>query len=400
MATIKVKYLPAKIQGEKGKIYYQISHRRMNQKLFTDYTIFNNEWDNKENTIILSKNIVRNMQLDSIIKRIRCETLLFERIVANIPKNQDNISVIELKNEFIIQLGKQSLYHFMETIIARLRDYGKQRTSETYQSALNSIRRYRNKVDIMFNEIDSDLMQSYQAYLVQNGLIPNTISFYMRILRAVYNRAVEAGITDDKKPFRHVYTGIDKTIKRALDIATLKKIKEIDLSSLPSAEFARDLFLLSFYLRGMSYVDMAFLRKSDIKNGYLIYRRRKTGQQLTIRWKREMQEIIDKFPRNETEYLLPIITNKDASPYNQYRAKQFKINKGLKTVAKLIGSDIPLSMYYSRHSWASLAKLKGVPIGVISEGLGHDNELTTQIYLASLDTSAVDNANDLIINSI
>lgn len=298
------------------------------------------------------------------------------------------------------QLREQPFLSFMEAVIIRLRQLGRRRTSETYSSALNSFRRFLNNEEIAFDNIDSILMESYQAYLRGNGLIPNSISFYMRILRAVYNRGLERGITDDRKPFRHVYTGVDKTIKRAIDIKTLRKIKDADLNACPKAAFARDIFILSFYLRGMSFVDMAFLRKSDLSYGILTYRRRKTGQQLSIRWTPEMQAILDRYPQNKTEYLLPIITNPDASSYNQYRSKQYKINTALKTVAGKVGLKMPLTLYCSRHSWASIAKAKGIPVGVISDGLGHDSELTTQIYLATLDTSAVDRANALIINSL
>lgn len=168
----------------------------------------------------------------------------------------------------------------------------------------------------------------------------------------------------------------------------------------PKAAYARDMFMLSFYLRGMSFVDMAYLKKTDITNDNVTYRRRKTGQQLRIRWTVEMQAILNRYPDNKTEYLLPIITSPNATPLNQYRAKQFLINKELKKVAKAIGLDTSLTLYCSRHSWASAAKAMGIPLGVISDGLGHDSEHTTQIYLSTLDTSAVDKANDLIMKLI
>ena len=103
-------------------------------------------------------------------------------------------------------------------------------------------------------------MESYELWLRNRGLTPNTISFYMRILRAVYNRAVENDMTENRSPFRHVYTGIEKTVKRALPLRTVRKIKEMDLSKNPQLEFARNMFMMSLYLRGMSFIDMAFLR--------------------------------------------------------------------------------------------------------------------------------------------
>ena len=200
----------------------------------------------------------------------------------------------------------------MENIIVKLKQNGKVRTSETYTVTLNSFRKflYEAKLrgrglqnDIMLDSLSSEVMEAYEAWHQQRGIAPNTISFYTRILRAVYNRAVEDDIIENRNPFRHVYTGIDKTVKRALPLPVIRKIKSLDLSSIPSLDYARDMFLMSFMLRGMSFIDMAFLRKSDLSDGYVTYRRRKTGQQLTIEWTKEMQMILDKYPENTTDYL-------------------------------------------------------------------------------------------------
>ena len=160
------------------------------------------------------------------------------------------------------------------------------------------------------------------------------------------------------------------------------------------------MFMLSFMLRGMSFVDMAYLRKTDLSNGYIIYRRRKTGQQLTIKWTKDMQLVLDKYPENASGYLLPIVRNPGTNERYTYRNASYNINRSLKAVAKMAGVTIPLTLYVARHSWASAAKSKCIPLGIISEGMGHDSETTTQIYLTSLDTSAVDKANSLILSSI
>ena len=238
----------------------------------------------------------------------------------------------------------------------------------------------------------------YEAYLRNRGLTRNSTSFYMRILRAVYNRAVEKNLTVNKNPFKHVYTGIDKTVKRALPLKTIRKIKNLDLSLQPSLEFVRDMFLFSFYTRGMSFIDMAYLKKKDLSNGILSYRRRKTGQQLFIRWEKCMQEIVEKYDNPQSEYLLPIIKPMNGNERTQYQNAMCMINRKLKIVGNMIGVQLPLTMYTARHSWASVAKNKNVPISVISEGMGHDSELTTQIYLASLDTAVVDKANSMILD--
>lgn len=223
----------------------------------------------------------------------------------------------------------------------------------------------------------------------------------MRILRATYNRAVEKGLTAQKYPFKHVYTGMDKTVKRAISLKDIRRIKELDLTGKPHWELARDMFLFSFYTRGMSFIDMAYLRKSNLKSGILSYRRHKTGQQLHIRWESCMKEIVTKYTAGcSGDYLLPILKLPSKKLRSQYKSTLFRINKYLKEIARLCGIAAPLTMYVTRHSWASIAKSKNIPISVISEGMGHDSEETTRIYLASLDSSVIDKANSIILKDL
>ncbi len=250
----------------------------------------------------------------------------------------------------------------------------------------------------MLEEIDSEMMMLYEAWLKERDISMNTISFYMRILQATYNRAIEKELTVQRYPFKHVYTGVEKTVKRAVPFKYIKKIKDLELPAGSSIDFARDMFLFSFYTRGMSFVDMAYLKKKNLKNGVLTYRRRKTKQQLTIKWEKPMQEIVDKYP-DTNMYLLPIIREVE-NERKQYENALHLINNKLKEISIMINLAARLTMYVARHSWASVAKSKNIPISVISEGMGHDSESTTQIYLASLDNSVIDKANKLILKNL
>ena len=314
----------------------------------------------------------------------------------------------KLKNKFTIphfqngnEITPTSLFAFTESTIARLKTLDKARTAETYRTTFNSFKRFHQNRDLIISEIDSDLMMEYEAYLKRKGVSPNTSSFYMRNLRAIYNRAVEKGFTQQRFPFKNVYTGVDATLKRAVPLKTIKRIKEIDLSNNPQLEYARNMFLFSFYTRGMSFIDMAFLRKKDLNSKILTYRRRKTGKQLFIKWEKCMQEIIDKYDTSQSPYLLPII-RQDCSvdERQQYIYAAHNINRSLKIIGEKLDIPITLTMYVSRHSWASIAKSKNIPLGIISECMGHDSETTTRIYLASLDTIATDKANRLILQSL
>ena len=400
MASIKVKFRPSTVADHEGTIYYQIIHDRKPRQLLTDYHIFPSEWDDNRSMVITTQKSDRKSLVLSIRERIRWDVECLTKIIRKLDNNGLTYTADDVIDEFNRYANDYSLFNFMESIIIKLKQNGKIRTSETYTVTLNSFKKFREDEDIMLDCLNSEIMEAYEAWHQQRGVSPNTISFYTRILRAVYNRAVENEIIENRNPFRHVYTGVDKTVKRALPLSIIKKIKALDLSLTPALDFARDMFIMSFMLRGMSFIDMAYLRKSDLSNGYVTYRRRKTGQLLTIEWTKEMQMILDKYPENSTDYLLPIIKNTGTNERYTYRNVGYNINHNLKTIAKKVGITIPLTLYVARHSWASVAKAKGIPLSVISEGMGHDSEATTQIYLASLDTSVVDKANSLILKSL
>lgn len=400
MASIKVKFRPSVATDREGTIYYQIIQDRKVRQHFTDYRVLNDEWDEKRAMVKCNPGMRRYKHLLRIRDGIKRDVSRLMRIISSYDNSGIPYTVEELVEEFILYNKEYTLFNFTETLIDRFIKNGKLRTAETYKATLRSFYNFRGGEDLMLDAIESTIMEAYEAWHRMRGVAPNTISFYTRILRAVYNRAVEERIIEDLKPFRHVYTSVDKTIKRALPLPMLRNIKELDLSGRPNLEYARDIFFLSFYLRGMSFIDMAFLRKSDLMDGYVTYRRRKTGQQLMILWTREMQDILNRYPENESEYLLPIIRSHRADERVAYRNASYRINRSLKKIAAMVGIPIPLTLYVARHSWASAAKAKGIPISVISEGMGHDSESTTKIYLDSLDTSVVDRANAVIIKSL
>lgn len=403
MASVKVKFRPSSLDGKEGSIYYQVIHNRAVRQIAADLHIYESEWDNKKSTVRISEwaGSDRRQYLQSVTERIQWDTKRLKAIIAFLDKQNKDYTTDDIVGKFNATTNEQSLSGFMQDIIGQLKRLNRIRTSETYAATLSSFMKFRDGQDILLCEMDSDTIMLYEAWLKANGNCPNTTSFYMRILRAVYNRAVEKELTEQRHPFKHVYTGIDKTVKRAVPLKAVKRIKELDLTLKPHLDYARNIFLFSFYTRGMSFIDMAYLKKSDLKNGILTYRRRKTGQQLTIKWEKCMEEIVTKYEdRSATQYLLPIITNPLANERVQYMNALTRVNVALKEVARLVNLQIPLTMYCARHGWASVAKSKNIPLSVISEGMGHDSEETTRIYLASLDTSVVDRANSLILKDL
>ena len=394
MTSIKVKFRPSTVDGKEGGLYFQIIHNRVVRQLNTDYKVFAGEWDAESESVIVNGN--RSNLLLGIQERLAWDVARLEKVVHSLETERRRFTADDVVTMFHKLTKESSLFTFMHGVIAQLKQLGKVRTSETYTATLNSFMAFREEQDVPIDGISSDLMLLYEAYLKARGVRMNTISFYMRNLRAVYNRAVEKRLTPQNNPFRHVYTGVDKTVKRAIPIKAIKALKELDLSMKPSLDFARDMFMFSFYTRGMSFVDMAYLKKTDLQNGILTYRRRKTGQELSIKWEKCMAEIIAKYPENKTDFFLPIIT-KQGNERKQYDNALHLVNYNLKDLSEMLQLQRPLTMYVARHSWASAAKAKNVPLSVISEGMGHDSEATTQIYLASLETSVVDKANKMIL---
>ena len=401
MATVKIKFRPSSVDGREGTVYYQVIHGRVARQINTSYKLFPAEWSKRYSRIVITpSNEDRRQYLLLLDKRIAEDTDRLENIITALERKEGAFTATDVTSAFHSEHCGLFFLAFMREVINGLKRLGKVRTVETYTSTLNSFIRFMDGKDIPLGDTDSDLMTAYETWLKSKDISMNTISFYMRILRATYNRAVEKGLVTQRFPFKHVYTGVERTMKRAVPLRVIKQLITLDLSLHPAKRFARDMLLLSFYTRGMSMIDMVFLKKKDLDNGILSYRRKKTGQQLFVKWEPCMQEIVDRYNIPGSPYLLPIIARPGMDERKQYINASHRINRYLKAIGKELGLSGPLTHYVARHSWASSARSKNIPISVISEGMGHDSENTTRIYLASLDTATIDKANRLILNSL
>ena len=353
MASVKVKFRPSTVNCRESTLYYQVIHNRVVRQINTEYKLFVSEWQSHSETVVLhhiSTRQERNNYLLSIGSRIKWDKDRLNKIIQTLSQ-----SGIFVTDDIVIRFHENrqelSFNAYITRQVARLKRLRKICTSETYATALRSFNSFMNDKEVLFNQLNADLFAEYEAYLKGRGNTPNTISFYMRILKAVYNRAVEDGLTEQRHPFKSVYTGVEKTMKRALSLNDIRRIKGLDLSLKPNLDYARDMLLFCFYTRGMSFIDLAYLRKKNLQNGTLSYRRRKTGQRLFIKWEKCMQGILDKYPVNETEYLLPIITKRDEDYRKQYANELHRVNHLLKKIGKQLDLPIPLTMYVGRHSW-------------------------------------------------
>ena len=285
-----------------------------------------------------------------------------------------------------------TFFAFTEEIIGALDSDGHVRTAETYRCALNSFRRFRRGADIRIADLDAAIVAQYEQWLcADRRLTPNTVGFYMRKLRAVYNRAVDRSLTPDRRPFATAYTGHAKTRKRAVPVDGLRRLRAYQ-SSDPVERFALDMFFLSFYTRGMALVDLAYLRRDAVCGSSIVYVRRKTGQQLVVRRTPQIDAIMARYTSPSQVYALPIIQRADGSERTQFRTCQSTINRTLKAVGRRLGIE-GLTLYAARHSWASMARQADVPMETISRCMGHTSERTTRIYIKEFDSDTLHTAN-------
>lgn len=335
---------------------FQLIHERTVRRIKSEYKIYKDEWDGEAGQIILPPaSSPRHAHLAVVSTHLEWEMQRLRKIADELEQSGGDWSLEDVARRFVPSTDtSHSVFNFIHAQVQRKRQLGKARSSETYQTTLNSFMRFRKGMDLTFAMINGEMMELYEAEMLGQGLSRNTTSFYMRILRTNYRMAVEKGLTQDVRPFKHVYCGKDKTVKRCISLAEIKRIKGLDLSQQPVLDYARDVFLFSFYTRGMSFIDMAYLKKKDLKNGYLSYRRKKTGQLLTIEWTAQMEAILEKYEANDTQYLLPIITKEDGTERNQYLSQMRKINRKLKVISTYAKLAVPLSLYYSRHKWVYL----------------------------------------------
>ena len=390
------------MEGKPGTIYILVIHDRVARYINTGYKLHPHEWKDGEVFHPASTSpryaYLQNVRqgLQALHRRIRLAVQKLES--QGRPYHTDAV-VAACQSS---QTDELDLQVFSRKLVGQLKRTSKHRLSETYTSAVNSFLRFRGEQgSVRLDEIDETLIKAYEHYLLNDcGLCRNTTSFYNRNLRAIYNRAVKQGLITDRHPFTQVYTGVDKTTKRAVSIDTIKRIKNLDLTQDAALAFARDLYMLSFNLRGISFVDMALLETKQLKNGYLTYFRQKTRQRLEIKWEKQMQEIVDRHHVRDSRYLLPLLTENGNDTRQQYLKVLHKVNAWLKKIGKMVECPIPLTTYTARHCWASAAYRLSIPTPSISQALGHDSEKTTRIYLSALDNKVVDEANQVVIRAV
>lgn len=319
--------------------------------------------------------------------------------------------MFKISFDFRMSFRKKDSEPLTETSTVRLSNFtnreallmGQSRSISTlnnYRTAVASVIRFAGD-NVTLADITADMTEAYQAWLRSHGICLNTVSCYMRSLRTIYNRAVEAGIVADARPFRRVFTGKTPTDKRSADIADIRSLLSLKLTPGTPLELARDMFVFSFYAMGMPFIDLAFLRKSQITRSHILYYRHKTGQRICVAIEPCMADIILRHSDTANEYVFPILRSVSTeNALREYATRLSTYNRALKRLAAMAGIKLTLTSYVARHTWASAAFRSDVDLKVISKAMGHTNPRTTMVYIRELDDNSTEQANRMVIESV
>lgn len=287
MATVKVKFRPSSVAGKAGRIYYQVAHRGRIRQIATRFRIQTGQWDFPAQRLAAPATEEEALVRQCIDSDLAALAGIIRRLEAAArPYDADEVVCL-----FVAPQHRETILAYMRRQIEHLNSCRRFGTARNYLRAMNSLSCYLGGEDLPIRALNESLVEGYGAFLRQRGVVRNSISFYMRILRSVYNKAVRQHLAEQSYPFRSVYTGIDRTSKRAVDESVIIRLFRLDLDASGPLSRARDLFIFSYCTRGMAFVDMAYLRKSDIRGGAIHYTRHKTGQQLSVRIEPPVQRI-------------------------------------------------------------------------------------------------------------
>ena len=300
---------------------------------------------------------------------------------------------------------------YMKSVIEKLMVEKKRPAVHTYNATLNSFTEFsgiQGTEEMPVTEVfTSGKLKEYEIWLRNRNASWNTVSTYMRVLKAVYNRLVEDEYLNyNAKLFEDVYTKVEAQTKRSLTEGQMNTLLRTDFEKLPKdIQNALAYFLLMFLFRGMPFIDLAYLRKQDLKGNCITYCRHKTGKKMVVRIPKEATALFEKCrnKKNDSGYLFPILdetAENDRKLYENYRQALRTFNRKLARMAVLLLPDAKISSYTARHTWATLAFYSGIPIGIISKALGHSSIKVTETYLKPFENEKVDAANDELIMSV
>lgn len=311
----------------------------------------------------------------------------------------------------LIKMKKMALKQALSIIIAELRENGKWGTAHIYQTTLNVFTAFNGDREQLLSRLTPILLKQFEIHLRQRNCSWNTVSTYMKSLRATYNRGIDRGwVKGVPRLFEHVYTGTRAEKKRAMEVSDISQMvrdteeKMLHAAAVTNMQKAELLFVLMFLLRGLPFVDLAYLRKKDLQGNVLSYRRQKTGRALRVALSPEVLRLIHMVANKDgnSPYLFPILRSEEGSEaaYKEYQSALRSFNYRLSVLKKKLGISSGLSSYSARHTWATLAYYCEVHPGIICEAMGHSSISVTETYLKPFHDKKIDEANQTVISFV
>jgi integrase len=401
-------------KNKKGEspIFIRIIEDRKSRYIKTGLMATEEDWDFNENLFKTkyrkSEDFLKaesHRQNNELLKKKLADT---ETLIKDLMINDNLISSEQVKQEIVKakNASKQSLFAYIDTIVDEKSKMGTIGTAKCYSDLKNSLKTFigkDGKSDLTFKDVTVAFLKKYETDFKLRGTTDNGISFYMRTLRAVLNKAISEGACKkDIYPFDayKISNLSTKTIKRAINKADIELIRHYECESDSQLFRSKNIFLFSFYNRGINFSDIAMLKWENIRENRLTYTRLKTGKYYNILLLDPALDILlyyrSNFYRGENSYIFPILDDQrhltPISIQNRLHKVLGQTNKDLKLIGEQLGIKTPLTTYVARHSYATVLKRSGVSTSIISEAMGHDSERTTQIYLDNFENDVLDEA--------
>ncbi len=378
----------------------RIVHDRQTYHLALNYNVLEKDWDKAGQKVKSTCKTIGNItRFNAMIHKEKQKVLdVFTKLQSE--GQLETLSFKEIKQHISNKHTELMTLEFGENVIGQLRKAQKYGNARVYDTMIRSIRDFVKQKDFPMKQITYSWLKKYEAWYFSKGNSVNGLSVNLRTLRALFNRGIKHRfISRDYYPFSEYSIKKETTLKRAITREDLECLKLFEPET-EKQKRAKDYFFMSFYLMGASFVDLAFLKVSNIFKGRIEYKRRKTGRLHSIPISSPLKQILDKYlpGKKKNDFILDVIKSED--PKRQIvnvRDELRRYNRSLKEIGELSGIEATLTSYVSRHTYATIAKFKGVPTAVISEALGHSSEEVTQVYLDSFDKSIMDKYHNIII---
>ncbi len=394
-------------RSKKGDLYplvLRLGHNERTTTIPLKISLSKKDWDEQarkvKKTYVGAESVSR---INNIIQKNKSDAM---DIILKLQESDQlaRLSVVEVRDRIVKKNTSTSFFEYAKQLIEELKTANRIGTARSYQGVSDVLTTYMNEKDLSFKDITFNFLTRFENNHLSNGNGYNGLAVYMRTIRAIYNKAMKAGIIEKEfYPFDDYKIKTLPTEKRALDLELLKTIINKEIPQSHICFNARNYFVASFMMYGMNFTDMAFLKKDNFIDGRIQYRRRKTSKLYNIKITPSLETILFHYTKGskDSPYIFPIIKRDSlALQYKDIQWARKRYNAKLKKLAEFCEIEQNLTSYVSRHSFATQAMLQQVPLNAISTMLGHSSLKTTEVYLKSLPSNTLDNYNALILENV